>query len=73
MKVGLEENEGYTFCIEPETAIDKCAIGYLSNRPCNQTRVFIPQLGYFFRSPEDAVALAKAQLIRESNERKEVK
>ena len=50
MKVRLDYgDDGYTFSLEPETEMEKCAVDYLATRPKNQVNILITRLGLFKR------------------------
>ena len=50
MKVRLDyDNDGYTFSLEPEKEMEKCAVAYLAYRPTNQVKILITRLGVFMR------------------------
>ncbi|KKM01342.1 hypothetical protein LCGC14_1795350 [marine sediment metagenome] len=45
--------DGWEFTIEPETAVEQCAISYLAGRPQDQVIVRSTRLGIFKREVKD--------------------
>jgi len=50
MKIDLYyDDHGWTFQIEPETEMEKCALDYLADRPKHQVTIRNTRLGLFVR------------------------